>query len=99
MKYLLNYNNLTTEDEPQIGDYVICKELSNDPNLDYFIKTNIGQYLKKQYISPYHVKYENIPNNINNRFTKDGFRGFNRNEIIAFSPNKEQLESILKYNI
>jgi len=70
MKYLKKFENF--EDNPQIGDYVIC----GDPGVDKenhlemynFITNNIGQITKiddkKRISSLYYIHYNNIPDNL-----------------------------------
>jgi hypothetical protein len=105
MKYIKQYEENT---EPQIGDYAIVKDsvvTINDAFAD-FLSENIGEIVdnKYSYRYPFLVQFENIPDNLKIEFSVlNGYeREFNRNEIIAFSPNKEDLELIIsanKYNL
>jgi hypothetical protein len=107
MKYLKTYEKHQVKTEydsikPQIGDYVICQEIFSrgldEKHIINFLKSNIGQYVKKQNTNnSYIVKYNKIPPELKIRFIK-GLRAFNESEIIHFSPNKEDLELILKTN-
>lgn len=100
--------------DPQIGDYVICKEMpvpnqQEEIDVTDFTDNNIGQYIK--HISnnqgyEYLIKYENVPEEYEEYITwndKDhnkipDCRAMNRNEIIHFSPNKKILEPFLTSN-
>ena len=77
-----------------------------------FITNNVGQYIAENngeysfsYQFRYVIKYENIPKNIVGYFTNGRFedvRGMKREEILYFSPNKEDLDLIInakKYNL
>jgi len=94
--------------EPEIGDYVIC-----DPdfrNLFNFINNNIGQIINyPSTTDKYVIKYENVPESIYSFFdvniSLSGHtykRYFQRDEIIYWSKNKEDLEHLIqskKYNL
>ena len=41
MKYIRKYEELNNNDEPQVGDYVICKDDVDE--LNFFIENNIGE--------------------------------------------------------
>jgi len=115
MKHLKNFKSI--QSTPQINDYVICKEETYcvDDRLANFINNNIGQIAeinKKDGEYPYVIKYENIPDDIFSYFSdilKNNYkydirclRAMDRIEIIHFSKNKEDLETILnanKYNL
>lgn len=101
MKYIKAYEKLS--DEPQIGDYVLCEINDYDNRLEKFTKSNIGQIISKDNSPyPYRIKYENIPTYLKGRFGYDNTRGISREEIINFSPNKEDLKALLnaiKYNL
>jgi len=52
MKYIKKFENINT---PEVGDYVLCQEDGTGvPELENFLKYNIGKI----------VKCENIPKNI-----------------------------------
>lgn len=50
MKHLKEFKSIK-DDEPQIGDYVICHENSHSPNsmLNTYLSENIGKILYKRY--------------------------------------------------
>jgi len=105
MKYLKKYED-STKDEPQIGDYVICeqKEGFAKIHINSIIRNNIGIILEITDKENYIVYYDcDIPQMLK-RFFNDrvNSRIILKNEIIYFSPNKEDLEVILsanKYNL
>ncbi len=115
MKYIKKFEEIDQDknDEPQIGDYVICDDtFSDDKQLLDFIKNNMGQIIPIDYDDSidknhfdYLVKYENIPYALISRFFRfynDTSRPMKREEIIYYSPNKEDLEIIItqnKYNL
>ena len=92
-------------DPPKIGDYVICTEFVRpDQILLNFLSSNIGQIrrISEDYYNPYHIYYENIPEDIGDQFFFNDFREFSINEILEYSENKKDLEHIIaanKYNI
>jgi hypothetical protein len=112
MKYIKQYENNT---EPQIGDYVICKDDDDDfIEINDFLSSNIGRIIeptdsetgswnsdKKIFIwVKFTEPYENYDEDAD--VITDGVRPFYKNEIIAFSPNKEDLKHIIsanKYNL
>ena len=103
MKYIKKFESL---DEPKIGDYVACEEELGINELCDFINNTVGKIFKieNSYYN-YAVKFDNIPQNLNEFFTDFGYkdcRGFNSNEILFWSENKEDVEEYLmtkKYNI
>ena len=100
MRYIKTYEQELNN--PKIGDYVICKEESK-ARLDKFLSFNIGRILLRQDGKyKYIVTFDNIPEDILDRFSVDGERAYSRAEILHFSPNKEDLELYIrasKYNI
>lgn len=110
MKFIKTYENIV---EPQINDYVICKEQneSEDIEIHKFVSNNIGQlkYIEQSIINDkkqYFIKYNNIPEDIKHEFNFDKYpidcRFMYRNEIIHFSPNIEDLMpfiNAIKYNL
>jgi len=112
MKHLKTYEKtyeIIEEDEPQVGDWVICSVLSIDAinwtELNDFLNTNIGKYAENDGtgFKPYIIRYKNVPNKLNNEnFNGDMFRYVHRREIVRFSKNKEDLEIYIdanKYNL
>jgi hypothetical protein len=103
MKHLKIYEELY--DEPNIGDYVICKLNIVNSILDNFYQTTIGKIVSAIRISPtkrlYRVEYENTPDkNGTKQFPHR--REFATDEILHYSKNREDLEAILdakKYNL
>jgi len=70
MKYLKKYENIK---EPEIGDYVLCQDLTNkftsgsrkitQEKFKLFLTENIGQVVGKG-SDTIRVKFENIPNDV-----------------------------------
>jgi hypothetical protein len=103
MKYLKTFEE--NENEPQVGDYVICTEHAypND-ELNNFLCTHIGIISAINFDtyawSPirYEVEFEELVPN----FYAKNVRKFLKNEIVHWSKNKAELELILtvnKYNL
>ena len=116
MKYLKQFENI--KKKLNLGDYVMCLEIPYDrfdkvrfEEVYEFEKNNIGKYVKSVNTNgkfSYIIKYEDVPEKFKNKFFLkekdiDGYcRVMARNEIIAFSKNKEDLITILasnKFNI
>jgi hypothetical protein len=97
MKYLRTYEELG---KPEIEDYVICRPLDDrDPDLNDFLKTHIGQLVGRRYFD-YDIKFEKVPKYIIDCY--DNPIQFEREEIIHWSKNKEDLQiyiDINKYNL
>jgi hypothetical protein len=111
MKYIKSYEE--NSDDPQIGDYVICKE-ENDLDsssttiliknqINEFLTINIGQIA--EYDGKwYEVEYHNIPKNVDGWFhaSKLNCRSMKRHEIIHYAKTKEELKPLInqiKYNL
>jgi hypothetical protein len=115
-----NANDFTLEskfklpNEPQIGDYVLCKENINshfDIEMNKFITSNIGRIVDYDFKkSGYVIEWRNIPEelrfyfwNTTNPLIDDlGKKEFKLNDIEIYSNNKKDIESIFvakKYNI
>jgi len=118
MKYIKTYESINVtggchiddseEDEPKIGDYVICKDSESDTTFNDFIDNNIGKIVNIiRDDMPFDVEYENIPPIIKKHFGFNGNGNINnrpmrRREILFHSPNKEEVEQYLtntKYNL
>ena len=97
--------------KPKVGNYVICEEgmIGGNPNnvsrpyieLNNFLINNIGKIIKNEDNPLIKVKYENIPSELNHHFHNNTIKTC-RDDIIYWSKNKEELETILtlkKYNI
>jgi len=105
MKHLKTFETLN-QNEPQIGDYVICQELNAIEEINLFLGNNIGKIVfvgeRKMFFC---VQYTNIPRNISDRFGYGSItnaRNMRRDEIKYWSDNKENLETLLstnKYNL
>ena len=106
MKHLKEFESI--ENNPQIGDYVICTDkiwIGQTDELNDFLLNNIGQCIKidinfiQGYL--YVIKYDNIPIFLD-YFNKSNYRNMGRDEILYFSPYKEDCETYLaanKYNL
>ena len=121
MKYIKYFESESIE-EPQIGDYVLCKkEKYVHPHADMydttiydainkkvrkFINTTFGKIVSNVIINHkqelgFGVKYENIPEFIEQEFT-NGLRAMKKSEIIEFAPSKEELQAKIisnKFNL
>ena len=112
MKYIKNFEKININ-KPEIGDYVIAIDEDTHTDVKNFINNNIGKIVNiknhKRFGVLYHTKYTNVDDDIEEWFTKEnnldkkcGIRCFYLHEIIAFSKNIEDLDTILnanKYNL
>lgn len=113
MKHIKSYENIN-DDNPQIGDYVICEEqnaMINYSKLNNFFKNNPGKIknITDHDINNYVIEFYNVPKDLyisyfdivqgeENLYT----RPMSRNELIVFSKNIKDLEfklSAKKYNL
>jgi hypothetical protein len=97
MKTFEQYNN-----EPKVGDYVICICKPDNTKLIKFLSNNIGQidYITKNK-DVYSVKFENMTKELKYDFGQNKI-GFKRSEILHHSTNKEDLEILIqatKFNL
>lgn len=108
MKYLKTYEYKNSK--PKIGDYVIINPyINNTIEIYHWILNHIGKIIDIENDlgdrAMYIVKYENIPNEWKGYFSysdEKNIRKINRFGIKHFSPDKEDLETILlsnKFNI
>jgi len=101
MKHIKTYE--ASKKTPQIGDYILCKpDESNSIVLGDFISNNIGKIISEDIKNIYDCEYENIPNYIKTVYFYKDMRLIKNKNILYFSPNKEDLELILKskqYNL
>ena len=114
MKYIKTFE-INKNKKIKIGYYVYCKENPSNSSLTdkeknkvlSFVENNIGQIVKCDQDDKYQytVKYENIPKELIKYFNLnlcDSCRYMTREEIIYFSPIKEEVELKIatnKYNI
>ena len=115
MKYLKRFEDINI-DEPKVGDYAVffddIGQIGSDVSGDfneylYFINNTIGEIIKIENIDAYkyHVKFENVPTNINKYFDKTFdyyYLRFHIEEILYWSKDKEELEKYIqakKYNL
>lgn len=115
MKHLKHYEEENINDEPQIGDFVICDANTGSYRLNNFIKNKIGvcigphysgnkPELKEKLANRYKIKYDNVPDDIEKDYFPfpDKTRSFHKKDILFFSQNIEDLKTILsanKYNL
>jgi len=103
------FENITHNSRPQVGDYVLinCNQNNYLPTYNAFkkfIDNNIGQVISTS-STVIIVKYENIPDDIKDYFTKsdkESYRRFSLHEVIESSNNKNELEKYFtakKYNL
>ena len=107
MKHIKIYENI--DNDPKIGDYVICNEnLSYYDELVNFLSNNVGRIVLKNYTIvnvcfDYLVQYDYIPKELDIYFyNSSNLRPINIDDIIKFSENKEDLEMYInakKYNL
>ena len=112
MKYLKPYK----QPKPQLGDYVICEEsiglTDSDQLCTKFTKSNIGQCIFINQFVEYYIQYQNVPKELKIYFCngkekifkekKPNTRKMYKEEIIYWSPNKEDVEiyiNTIKYNL
>jgi hypothetical protein len=107
MKYIKTFESLNI-DEPQVGDYVICKETqpykldynyNTDTNTDItklntFFNDNIGKILKRFNNGNYLVKFKYVPNHLVSKFSMDDERLMMPEEIIYHSNNIKDIEQM-----
>ena len=90
MKYLNTFNE-SIKDGPQIGDYVICDEKCCDIESQIFTSENIGQIFdnisNRRY--KYVVKYDNVPENLQQQFSNAITNFCNEEQIIKFALQKK----------
>lgn len=110
MKHIKQYEELKINDEPELGDYVICHEepdvrgnLYAKDEINDFLSKNIGQFVLLE-DAWYEVKYENLTTEIDHWFhaSKRNCRSMLRSEIIHYAKTKEELEHFIaqnKYNL
>ena len=98
MKHLKYFENNI---QPQVGDYVQCKESTyagGDDIVKKFILSNIGKIVNiEPDMFPFKIKYVNIPEHLTHRFN-DNNRKFSIDEIIRFARPDEIEEYEIKEN-
>ena len=112
MKYIKTYEDATTKDEPQVGDYVLCKLKGTNSlkELKEYLSNNIGicTRIKKSSVDSLITYYTiNFYGPISQRLSYNCFNGsnyryFEKDELLFWSPNKEDCEAFLaanKYNL
>jgi len=110
MKYIKTYEDI--DNEPKVGDYVMCHELDdtsrisniNKDEINIFLDVNIGQIQEYDNRKWYEVEYENIPQELIGWFNASmlNCRSMKRSEILVHSKNKEDIEHLMsakKYNL
>ena len=96
------FNENSNIEEPEIGDYVICNDitLKNNKNNDYsdfhnFISSSIGMCFNINHISSndfhYEIKYYNIPIILNGFFNSNYTINMKREEILYWNKDKSKL--------
>lgn len=109
MKYIKTYEKKIELRGLRKGDYVFCQSMYDKgqflDELKQFIDSNIGQYVEYDRSADfkYGVFYENAPKKLNMIFfNNENTIWFTREEILEYSPNKENLEIKIhtkKYNL
>ena len=106
MKHLKYFENEKPPLQPEVGNYVICKEshLSKSEDINSFIENNVGRIKnidETRTTFKYLVEWENIPKDLKLRFGSNS-RFMSRDEIVHFSFDKKFLQNVLvqkKYNL
>ena len=106
MKHLKYFEKDKPTLQPEVGNYVICKEgdFSKSKDVNSFIMNNVGRIKEideTRAIFKYLVEWENIPKNLQPRFVSNS-RFMSRDEIVQFSFDKQFLQTVLdgrKYNL
>lgn len=103
-----NHKDESDESKPEVGDYVICDENTNDwrlRKLEIFLANNIGRIASKGNLY-YSVYYPNFRDDLDiiDFFSNPtpGYREMLRSEIKYFAKTKEELEMKMdmdKYNL
>ena len=115
MKYLKTFES---ENQLKSGYYVACEDNYDYSSEKYynseritflknFISNNVGQFTRRNYNNDvgewtYMIKYDYIPKELQQHFTKSGNRYFREYQILFYSKNKEDVEEYLaskKYNL
>lgn len=102
MKYVKSFE--TTQNMPQVGDYVICIDYTFITKATRkFLENNIGKIISyyKGAANPYEVIFNNPPSKSID-FDSKGIRCFKREEILHFNKDKKKVEMLLianKYNL
>lgn len=95
MKYIKTFED--TQNEPRIGDYVLMRSETGNPNVEKFVNNTIGQLYQFDVAGGVIIKYKNSP------YNDDGQkRMFHRSQIVAFSPSIDELKlkiRTIKYNL
>lgn len=101
MKYIKSYESI--ENEPKIGDYVLCDEETTDHDVKEFVKTHIGKLVLIQDILVTNYNYKIYYNDSDKYFGNNGnHRSMTRSEIKHWSENIEDILPFLssnKYNM
>lgn len=100
MKYLKKFKQ---NNEPQVGDYILCDIKDSNDKLAKFTQNNIGQIeeIYYSYTTIYKAKYKNVPPNLTFYGIKN-LIGLQQHHIKYYSNDKEYLKIILnskKYNL
>jgi len=105
MKYIKEFEKLMSDkkDFPMVGEYILSNDYVGAFKSRTFVNSHIGICIEfnrgDKY--PFVVQYENIPEDTEKYFNK-GTTTFSRKEILCWSDNIEDLETILqsrKFNI
>lgn len=109
MKHIRTYETIINRqitDPPDVGDYVICNDMSISSNkpLKDFLDNNIGKItiIRNEKDYPYYIHYDNVPDEFSVNFIQisdnKNVRDMSRNEITYWSKNKKELETIILRN-
>lgn len=109
MKYIKTYEEININ-EPEVGDYVICKENNSDRSDDKaasFTSNRIGKIVRISLTNTYKydISYTDIPINLHQFFNTirgEECRPMKGDEIIYWSKDKDELIPFIssnKYNL
>jgi len=100
MKYIKLYENILPLDgESKTGDYVICNDFSIPQTINTIgrieLRLNVNNY-------PYYIKFDDdFMDSLDGEelsYFQEGLRKMSKDEIIHFSQNREDLETIINSN-
>lgn len=107
-KYIKEFESVNIG-EPKKGYWVICTE---NTYLKDFLNNNVGycyENEEEEVLHPFIVGYTNVPDDVEAEFNRVQYKGknlmsrvFDREEILYWSKNKKELQTIIagnKYNL
>lgn len=106
MTHLKLYEEYENSIEPEVGDYIFAKwkHAEDEHPANIFATNNIGELIKietdKYDETSFLVKYNNIPDELKlyKSMNNDTSFRFKKEDLIKWTKNKEELETILQAN-